>query len=319
MRLLFFVLALAAAGTASAQYPAKPVRLVISVTAGAGVDLVARLLAERLGHSLGQPFVAENRAGASSMIAASQVAGAPADGYTLLFAPNTLLIAPHVLAKGAAGGVDVIRDLVPVVKVASSPLVFTAHPSLGVKTIHEFIALAKRQPGMTYATTGSGTPFHIAGELFQRSTGVKLTHVPYRGLAQAVTDAVSGQVDTMFATPGGALTQLIATGKAVALAVAERRRSPLLPNVPTLTESSIADVEMEVWFLMFAPAATPPAILARLNQEISAVMRAPEVRERLAGLGIDALGGSTLEEVGRDVRDAYRRYGRIVAEFGIKE
>ena len=301
-----------------AQYPAKSISLIVSVPPAAATDVAARLLAERLGARVRQQIIVENRPGASSLLAASQVAKSAPDGYTLLFAPSTVFIAPHVLPKGAAGGVNVMSDLVPVVKVASSPLVIAAHPGLGVKTIQELIALARRSPGITYASTGAGSPFHIAGELFQRVTGTKLTHVPYKGLGQAATDVLSGQVQTMLTTPGGVICQLIGAGKLVALAVAERQRSPLLPGVPTLAESGVPGVEIQPWFSVFAPAGTPAAILARLNQECAAVLRSAEVRGRLAQLGLDAHGGS-MEEVAREAREEFQRYGRLVAEFGIRE
>ena len=160
--------------------------------------------------------------------------------------------------------------------------------------------------------------FYFGTTLFQRATGTRLTHVPYKGLGQAATDVVSGQVQTMLTTPGGVISQLIGGGKLVALAVAERQRSPLLPGVPTLAEAGVPGVEIQPWFSVFAPAGTPAAILARLNQECAAVLRSSEVRGRLAQLGLDAHGGS-MEEVAREAREEFQRYGRLVAEFGIRE
>ena len=309
---------IAGAQPALAQYPTKPITMIISVPPGAGTDVAGRMLAERLGEGLGQKIVVENRPGASSLIAANLVAKAASDGYMLLFAPNTILISPHLLPKGAAGGVDVIHDLVPVINVGSSPLMIAVHPSLGVKTIQEYVALARRTPDITYATSGVGSPFHIAGELLQRATGVKLTHVSYKGIAEATMDVVSGQVQTLFGVPAGVVKHLISAGKIVPLAVAQKQRSPLLPNVPTLDESKIPGVEVDIGFIVFAPAATPPGILARLNQESVAALRSPKVRDRLAALGIDAAGG-TQEETRQQVRDDYQRYGRMITEFDIKE
>ena len=319
LRATFLAAALAAgAGFAFAQYPAKPVSLVIAAPPGAATDVVGRMLAEHLGSMLGRQFAADNRPGASGMLAASLVAKAAPDGHTLLFAPNSLLVAPHVLAKGAAGDLDVIRDLAPVVLAASSPVVILVHPSLGVKTIQEFVGLARRTDGIAYASSGTGSLLHLAGELFQRATGVKLTHVPYKGLAQAAPDVATGRVQTMFGVPGGAISGLISGGRVVPLAVTQKQRSLLLPNVPTLIESGIDGVEFAADFIMYAPAGTPPPILARLNEESTAFLRSSEVRERMAAIGVDARG-STLEEIRQKVREDYQRYGRIVSEFGIKE
>jgi tripartite-type tricarboxylate transporter receptor subunit TctC len=317
-RIVLIAACLASVGGAQAQYPTKSIGLIVSVPPAAATDVAARLLAEQLGARLRQQIVVENKPGASSLLAANQVAKANPDGYTLLFAPSTVFIAPHVLPKGAAGGVDVMKDLVPVVKAASSPLFIAANPRLGVRNIAELAALAKKSPGITYASTGMGSPFHIAAELFQHVTGTRLTHVPYKGLGQAATDLLSGEVQTMFTTPGGVISQLIAAGKIVPLAVSQKQRSPLLPSVPTLAEAGVPGVEIQPWFALFAPARTPQAITARLNVESTSILASSDMRQRFAQLGLDAHGGS-MDEVAQEAREDFERYAKVVRQFGITE
>jgi len=304
----------AAAGFA--QYPSRTVTIVVTVPPGSSTDIVARLLADRLPDRLGQRFVVENRPGASGLIAAGAVARAAPDGHTLAVAPSTLYIAPHVLPKGAGGGVDVVKDLVPVIRTASSPMVLIVNPQLGVKSVAELVAHAKAAPGLAYATSGNGSPMHIAGELFARASGVTLTHIPYKGVMPAVQDTMSGQVKVSFSALGG-IVQFISAGRIVPLAVIGERTT-LLPNVPTLRAAGVAGVDVNPpWFPLLAPAGTPAEIVARLNAEANAVLGLPEVRERLAAVGVEAHGG-TPQEAARYAREDYERFGRIVAEFGIK-
>ncbi|NYE25641.1 Bug family tripartite tricarboxylate transporter substrate binding protein [Pigmentiphaga litoralis] len=301
---------------AAAWSPTKPITLIVPVPPGSSTDMLARLLAERLPATLGQTVIVTNRPGASGMIGAASVARAEPDGYTLLLSPSTLLGAPHVLPKGAGSGVDVVNDLTVIVKTASSPLVILAHPSLGVKTPRELAAYAKDHPGLPYASSGSGSPQHIAGQLFSKATRTELTHVPYKGVMPAVMDTVGGQIKLVFSALGG-VTQYIDGGQLVAIAVTEKARSSLLPNVPTLTESGIPGVELNVFFPVMAPAKTPAPVLARLNREINAVMRSPDVKEKMRAAGVETLG-STVEDAQREVREEYQRYGQVVAEFNIK-
>jgi len=296
--------------------PTKPVTIVVTVPPGSSTDMLARILAERLPATLGQPVVVTNRPGASGLIGAASVARAEADGHTLLLSPSTLLGAPHVLPKGAGGGVDVVRDLMPVVRTASSPVILLANPQLGVKTPQELVAYLKKHPGLPYASSGNGSPQHIAGQLFMKATGTQMTHVPYKGVMPAVVDTISGQIKLAVGALGG-VGQYIDGGQLIAVAVAERQRSGLLPRVPTLSESGIPGVELNVFFPVFAPAGTPRAAVERLNREISQVMRAPDVKEKMRGAGVETSGGSVDEAV-HAVRDEYAFYGRVVAEFGIK-
>lgn len=306
----------AVSATAQAPFPSKTITIVVNVPPGSSTDLVARILAERLPTRLGQQVVVENRPGASGFIGAAAVAKAAADGHTLAVVPSTLFIAPHLMPKGAGGGLDVIRDLKPVLITASSPLLILANPELGVRTPQELVSYLKRHPGTGYATSGNGSPMHIAGELFRKAAGVDTTHIPYKGVMPAVTDTVSGQVKIAFSALGG-IGQFISAGKLVPVALIEKNRSELLPQVPTLTESGIPGVEVGVFFPLLAPAGTPAPVVARLNEEANAILRTPEVRERLRAAGVQIRGGSSAEAE-QEIRDNYAAYGRTIAEFGIK-
>lgn len=317
-------LALGAAMFAGVQtahaYPDKVITMVVSVPPGAGVDLMGRTLAERLSVRLGQKIVVENRPGASSMVASAYVAKAAPDGYTLLFAPDTMLMAPHVLPEGAASGVDVVRDLAPIIIPSTAPMVIVVNPSLGVKTIKEYLAFAKKNNGVTYGTSGTGSHFHIAGLLLERTTKVQLTHVPYKGIAAAATDLVGGQIQSMFGVPSGLVAKMIDAGRVLPLAVIQEKRSALLPNVPTLAEAGVPGLEKDVHgslFFLFAPAGTPREILQKLNTESVAGLKTPEARQRMKAIGMEPVA-STLEEATREVREQFERNGRLVKEFRIR-
>ncbi|UUX95453.1 tripartite tricarboxylate transporter substrate binding protein [Aquabacterium sp. J223] len=316
--LLALAAALAAAGPARAQegFPSRTLTIVVPVAPGSSTDILARLIAERLGPRLGQTAIVENRPGASGLVGAGQVARAAPDGHTLALVPSTLFIAPHVLPRGAPGGLDVVTDFAPIVKTASSPMLLLAHPSLGVKTVPELVAAVKRAPGLAYATSGNGSPMHIAGEVLQHSTGIELNHVPYKGVMPAVQDTVAGQVKLAISALGG-VTPFIQSGKVVPLGIVGAR-SALLPDVKTLAEQGITGIDLKgPWFPLLAPAGTPPAVIARLNREVNAILQLPEVRERLLAMGVEPLGGSSAEAE-REVREEYARYGRVVKQFGIK-
>lgn len=308
--------AIAADGpTAGAAWqPAKPINFVVSVAPGSSVDMVARLLADKLPAALGQPVIVINRPGASGLIAASSVARADPDGLTILIGSNTMLGAPHTLPKGAGNGVDVLRDLSPIIVPATSPMVVMAHPSFGAKTPKEMVAQLKARPGQPYATAGQGSPFHFAGEMFKSATGTEMTHTPYRGVMPAVVDTVAGQVPLTFGALGG-VTQFLESGRLVAIAVGERRRSPLLPDVPTFRESGIP-IDFTLFFPVFAPAKTPPAIISRLNREMGAIMQMTETRAKLLAAGVEARS-STVEEAREMVNEQYRVFGKLQAEFKI--
>lgn len=319
---LFSALVAASLGLGAQVAPAadKVLTMVVSVPPGAGVDVMGRTLAEFLGPKLGQTIVVENKPGASSLVASSYVAKAAPDGNTLLFAPDTMLMAPHVLAKGAAG-VDVAKDLVPVIVTTTAPMVIVVNPKLGVNSVKEFLDYARKNPGATYGTSGTGSHFHIAGLLLERQTGVKLTHVPYKGIAEALTALLGEQVQAMIGVPSGGVAKMIDAKRVVPLAVLQKKRSSLLPGVPTLAEAGVPGLENEVQaslFILFAPAATPRPILARLNEASRAALATPEAQKRLPTIGMEP-AATTLDEAMKEVRDQYQRNGRLVKEFGISQ
>lgn len=315
------LLAVAAAVTlpfaAHAQaFPSRTVTLVVPFPAGGGPDLAARIIAEKLGPRLGQSVVVDNKPGAGALIGASFVAKSPADGHTLLLTPNTMVISPHVLAAGAGGGVDVHKDLAPVIAPATTPLVLVANPSLGAANLKAALDAARKTPGLPFGSAGNGSPMHFAGEMFKRSTKTDLLHVPYRGVAPSITAALSGEVKLLYVGLGGAVPHIKA-GKLVPLAVTESKRSELLPDVPTATEQGVPGVEVNAWYGVFAPAATPAAIIARINREINDVIKLPEVRDKLMAAGVEVLGGSP--QVLADFMKADTlRYGALARELNIK-
>ena len=315
--------ALAGAGsnlvsTARAQtWPARPLTLVVPFPPGGGPDLFARILSERLPPNIGQPLVVENRPGVGGLAGAAVVARAVPDGHVFLVAPNTIAIAPHVLARGAAGGLDVLRDLMPVILPAGTPMMLVVNPSLGVQSVAELVALARARPGLAYASAGNGSPMHIAGELFRRAAAIDLQHVPYKGVAPSVSDTLGGQVPILFTSLGGGVAQHLRTGRLRVLALTERQRSPLLPGVSTMAELGYPGVETDAWYGVFAPTGTSAEVISRMNREINRVLALVDVRERLNAAGADVRGGSA-EAFASEMRDDYARYGRIVREFGIQ-
>jgi tripartite-type tricarboxylate transporter receptor subunit TctC len=315
--LLLALLALATPWAAQAQnFPSKPITLVVPFPPGGGPDVAARLMAEKLAPRLGQPVVVDNRPGAGALLGASAVARAAADGHTLLFTPNTLAISPHVLPPGAGGGVDIHKDLLPVIAPATTPLVLVASRQLGVGNLKSLLELTRKQAGLAYGSPGNGSPMHFAGEMFKRSAGVDLLHVPYRGVAPSLNAALAAEVKLLFTGVGGAL-QHIKAGKLVPLALTEKNRSSLLPDLPTATEQGVAGVEVNAWYGVFAPAGSPAAVLQRLNQEFNAVIRMADVRERLLGAGIEPLGGSA-QVLAEFMKTDAQRYGQLARELNIK-
>jgi len=306
-----------APGLALAQaFPSKQLTIVVPFPPGGGPDLAARVLAEKMAPKLGQPVVVENRPGAGALVGAGAVARAAADGHTMLLTPNTMVISPHVLGAGAGGNVDVNKDLAPVIAPATTPMALLAHPQLGVKNLKELTTLARSSPGLAYGSAGNGSPMHFAGEMFKQSTRLDLLHVPYRGVAPSVTAAIGGEVKLLYVGLGGAL-QHIKAGKLVALAVTEKARSALLPEVPTATEQGVSNVEVNAWYGVFVPAGTPAAAIARLNQEINDALKLADVREKLTAAGLEILGGSP-QVLADFMRADTQRYGRLARELNIK-
>ncbi len=297
-------------------FPGKTATIVVPFPAGGGPDLAARVLAEKLAPRFGHPVVVENRPGAGALLGASAVARSTPDGHTLLLTPNTMVISPHVLAPGAGSGVDVHKDLVPVIAPATTPIVLVASPQLGATTLKAAIEAARKSPGIPYGSAGNGSPMHFAGEMLKRSAQVDLLHVPYRGVAPSITGALSGEVKLLYVGLGGAVPHIKA-GKLVPLAVTEKARSTLLPSVPTATEQGFPNVEVNAWYGVFAPAGTSAATITRINQEINEVLKMPEVREKFTGAGLEVLGG-TAQLLADFMKADNQRYDSLAKELNIK-
>lgn len=275
-----------------------------------------RILAERLQNHLQKPVAVENKPGVSGTLAAALVALAQADGHMLLVTSITLVTTPHVLAKAGAAPVDLLTDLAPVVQLTKGTLLVVANPARGIKDAKTLVGFARQKPDLSYGTPGSGSPMHIAGEAFKKAAGVSLTHVPYKGVAPALADLLGDHVTVVFSDLASANTYL-QSGKLVAIGVTKAQRSPLLPDVPTLTEQGFPGVEFTTWFGVFAPAHTPAATLEKVNREINQVVAMPEVQRKFEALGEVSVDGTTRAFAER-VKTDYEQFGKTVREFGIK-
>ena len=303
------------AGGAADNYPAKPIRFVVAFPPGGGTDIIARVIAQKLSERLAQQVVVDNRPGAGGNIGTDIVAKSAPDGYTMLMgSAGPLAINASLFAKMPF---DPIKDLAPVTLAASTPNVLVVHPSLPARTVKELIALARARPGeINFASSGHGTPAHLAGELFNSMAGVKLVHVPYKGAAPALADLLGGQVQLMFSTMPPALPH-VKDGKLRALAVTSRKRSPAAPDLPTLDEAALAGFEAITWHGVVVPAGTPTTVIALLNREIVAILHLPEVVERLSGQGAEAVG-STPAEFAAYIRSESVKWAKVVRESGAK-
>jgi tripartite-type tricarboxylate transporter receptor subunit TctC len=311
-RLLAAALPLALAmGPAAAQqdYPNKPIRLIVPFTPGGVTDTGARVVADKLGARLGQSVVVDNRPGASGNIGTQMVATAAPDGYTLLLGfDGTLVINPHVYAKVPF---DTLKDFVPVSKIGDAVLIIVVHPSVPAKTLSELVAYSKTNPGgVSYGSAGTGSTPHLAGELLKARTGADFVHVPYKGGGQSMTDVVGGSLPMLYTAVAGAYP-FVQKGQIRPIAVSSAQRLASLPDVPTVAESGVPGFESSSWIGILAPAKTPQPIVERLQRELHAVVQSPEVRERLASLGISALG-NTPAEFGRQIRADLAKYDQIV-------
>jgi tripartite-type tricarboxylate transporter receptor subunit TctC len=316
MKKLFAVLgALVLSVAAHAEYPDKPIRLIVPFAPGGVTDTSGRLIAEALGKRLGQPIVVENKAGASGNIGTQQAAIAPPDGYTLLLGfDGTLVINPHVFANFP---IDVMTDLAPVGMIGDADLILVAHPSFPAKNAQDLIAYSKKQPGgVPYGTSGVGGTPHIAGELLKQRTGANLTHVPYKGGGPAMTDALGGNIPLVYTAVAGAV-QHVKQGRLVAIAVSSARRTPSLPDVPTFIESGVPDFEATSWVALLAPAKTPRAVIDKINRELDAALADPAVVEKLATLGIVPAPGSPANLTER-MRADLAKYGKVVKDANIR-
>jgi tripartite-type tricarboxylate transporter receptor subunit TctC len=300
---LAFALAttLAAAGTRADDYPSHPIRLVVPYAAGGGADSVARIVAKRVAETIGQPIVIENRGGGGSIIGTELVKNASPDGYTLLLGQSGPISINPAVYKDLP--YDPEKDFAPITMTTSYPYMMVVSPALGVKTVQEFVALARSKPGqLNYGTTGVGAANHLVTELFDSKAGIKMTHIPYRGTALAVTDLIAGHVQLVFADPISALPQINA-GTLLALAVTSKDRSPVAPNVPTISESGYAGFDAIAWHGILAPSNTPPAIVNRLNAEIVKALRDPETATLLEKQAMQTVGNSPQAFAGFIKRD----------------
>ena len=296
---------MAGGAMADTDYPAKPVRVIVGYSAGGPTDLVARMVATHLQKRLGQPFVVDNRPGAGSNIASEAVAAAPADGYTLLVAAAPLTMNSSVYKKLKF---DAVKSFTPISKMTSSPGVLAVRPDLGVGNVKDLIALAKKEPGkLTYGTTGLGGSQHMATELLQRLTGVQLTHVPYKGASNVMTDLIAGHVDMAFMSASGAMPHLQA-GKVKSLAVAGPQRLTGLPDVPTFAQAGIPAMVSDSWNGLLAPAGTSPAIAKKLHAAVVEALQLPETRAKLESLGAIVIGNNP-EEFRNDIQREVAHWG----------
>lgn len=296
-------------------WPDKPIRVILSVPAGATPDVTARLVFPGLSQQLGQQLVADNRAGGGGVIGAEIAAKSAPDGYTLFISsPGALTILPH-LRKNVP--YDTLRDFAPISLISIGPFVLMVHPSVPAKNIRELIALAKAQPGkLNYASAGNGVANHLAGELFKQMTATDIVHVPYKGAPQAVTDVVGGHMQMMFNSISPIVGHIKA-GRVRVLGIASLQRSPQMPELPTIDESGVPGFEAVNWFGLFAPAKTPRAIINRVNAALVKTVKAPEMQAQFIGLGADPVG-SSVEEFTAFVRRDLEKYAKIVKISGAK-
>jgi tripartite-type tricarboxylate transporter receptor subunit TctC len=316
--LLAVVTALLLAG-ASAQaqdFPTRPIKVVIAFPPGGPTDFVGRIIADKLKDLLGQPVIIENKAGANGAIGADFVAKAAPDGYTLfLTTAGAVTITPNLRTDTPY---DTLRDFAPISRVVDVNEVLAVRPELGANSAQDLVAMAKEKPDkLAFASTGVGSPPHLALELFQASAGVKFVHVPYRGAAPAITDLLGGQVVAMFADAPVLLPHILG-GKLKPVGIAAVARNPVLPNVPTLAEQGYADTAADNWYGLLAPAKTPPAIIAKLNQALRAALADTAIKEKLVTSGA-VPSPSTPEEFAAFLKEELARWGKVIREKGIKE
>jgi tripartite-type tricarboxylate transporter receptor subunit TctC len=318
MRRLVVIAALAAgasiAGAQAQTYPARPVTLVVPIAAGGAVDTAARIFAEKLQERLQQTFVVENRTGAGAMIGTGYVAKAAPDGYTLLLMESSV-----VLSKWLHKSVpfDITSDFTPIARVATNPLVLFGHPSLAANDVKELIAYSKANPGkLSVATSGAGTPHHLAVLMLNAAAGIDITHVPYRGTTPALNDLLSGQVPLMWSTPVGVM-QFVEQGKAKTLGVTTPQRVAILPHVATLAENAVPGFDLQAWLGIAAPAGAPPDVVARLSQAIREITEMPEVQRRMAAMGQN-LDFRNSDEYRERLASDHQKFGAIIRAAGIE-
>jgi tripartite-type tricarboxylate transporter receptor subunit TctC len=306
------LLSVAGIGVAHAQtYPAKTVRMIVPIAPGGGTDTIGRLISQRLAEQMNTTIIVENRAGAGSVIGSEVVAKAPPDGYTLMTVAVEFTINPSLRKLPY----DPIKDFTCIAQLTSGQYFLSTHPAVPVKTAKQFIALARSRPGqISFASSGPGRANHLAGVLFQQMTGTKLIHVPYKSSGQASIAVIGGEVDFIFSNVASVITQVRA-GKVRAIATTGAARSPVAPDVPTLNESAVPGYVVTGFYLLMAPGATPPEIIAKLNSETAKAIASPQIRERLSGLGLEPGGGSPAD-CAKLVREDVARWAPVVKAGG---
>lgn len=296
------------------SYPSKSVRLVIPTAPGGGLDMLARILAQRLSGAMGQQFLPDNRPGAGATIGTAIVARAPKDGYMLLIVPSSFSITPSLYKQLPY---DPIKDLAPMMLVASTPSVLLVHPSVPVRSVRELIKFAKARPGqLNYVSAGVGTHSHLGMEMLKKMAGINVINVPHKGMGPAITDIIAGHASLLIAGLPPVFPQMKA-GKTRAIAVADIKRSSLLPELPTIAESGFQGFSVENWFGLFAPAGTPDAIIAKLNAEIVRILQVPQIREQLTAQGYEAVG-STPDQLFQQVKSEILKWANIIKDIGLQ-
>jgi tripartite-type tricarboxylate transporter receptor subunit TctC len=315
MRIAFLLL-FAATEALSQAYPARPIRLVVGFAPGGAADVVARTLSDPLGRALGQPIVVDNKPGAGSSIAAEQVAKSAPDGYSMLIAsPSSILVNPILNPKL---GYQPFRDLSPISKVTTSPLVVAVNPALGISSLRELIEHGRANPGkLNFASSGNGSAPHLAAVLFQRVAGIEMVHVPYKGGAPAVQSVLSGDTQVSFATPPSVLP-LVNAGRLRALAVTSREPTALVPGVPGMAQAGLPEYEMSFWYGFFVPAGTPAEVVKRLFDATSSALLNAQVNRALATEGTETSGSRSPADFGAYLAEEAKLWSRLVRESGVK-
>jgi tripartite-type tricarboxylate transporter receptor subunit TctC len=313
--LALLALILPCASVLAQNWPTKPIRLIVPFPPAGGTDIVARTVAPHLSAALGQQIVIDNKPGAGGTIGTDMAAKSAGDGYTLVMATtSTHAVAPNLNPKLSY---DPLKDFAPVINVNTGPNVLVVTTSLPVKSVKELIAHAKVNPGkLTFSSSGAGTVYHLTGEMFKMMAGVDMVHIPYKGSAQAFPDLISGQISMMFDATTSVMPH-VKSGKLRTLAITSARRSPVIPDLPTVMEAGVPGFESEIWIGLFAPAGTPREIVARLNAETNKVLARGDVREAFSLQGTDPVGG-TSEQFAAQIRADLARWGKVIRDAGVK-
>lgn len=298
----------------SSSYPDKPVRFVVPYPPGGGTDVIARIVQGKFQDVLGQPVVIENKGGAGGSVGTEMAAKAGPDGYTVLFTLSSHTINPAIYPRL---NFDTVKDFEPIGTVASLPQILVAGPQVPVNTVAELVAMAKAKPEMfAYASVGNGSPGHLAGELMKLRTGIKMTHIPYRGGGPAVTDVMGGQVPLLWVSIPAA-AQFVKAGKLKALAVSTLKRSAAFPEVPTMVEAGVADFEVDSWYAMFVPTRTPKAVIDKLNKALNSVVADADIKTKLLAQGSEGVGG-TPDALGKTVSAEITKWAKLAKDAQIK-